>query len=157
MRVLLTGATGLLGGELLKLLLAEGQEVRCLLRSDRVRVKLLLALRRRSKRSVVSAASWWALRSRARDAASSLSRRSTSAFLLPAAQAFQSDFRMAGSLVMAIRYLSDGQHVPPNAIAFDRPATGLEASQGSVLTSDGEPHGEGLSPCCTGGRRRVRW
>ncbi len=34
MRVLLTGATGLLGGELLKLLLAEGHEVRCLLRPD---------------------------------------------------------------------------------------------------------------------------
>jgi uncharacterized protein YbjT (DUF2867 family) len=33
-RVLLTGATGLLGGELLKLLLAEGHEVRCLLRPD---------------------------------------------------------------------------------------------------------------------------
>ena len=31
MRVLLTGATGLLGGELLKLLLAEGHEARCLL------------------------------------------------------------------------------------------------------------------------------
>jgi uncharacterized protein YbjT (DUF2867 family) len=34
MRVLLTGATGLLGGELLKLLLAEGHEIRCLLRQD---------------------------------------------------------------------------------------------------------------------------
>ena len=33
MRVLLTGATGLLGGELLKLLLAEGHEARCLLRA----------------------------------------------------------------------------------------------------------------------------
>ena len=32
MRVLLTGATGLLGGELLKLLVAGGHEVRCLLR-----------------------------------------------------------------------------------------------------------------------------
>lgn len=34
MRVLLTGATGLLGGELLKLLLAEGHDLRCLLRPD---------------------------------------------------------------------------------------------------------------------------
>jgi uncharacterized protein YbjT (DUF2867 family) len=34
MRVLLTGATGLLGGELLNLLLAEGHEIRCLLRPD---------------------------------------------------------------------------------------------------------------------------
>ncbi|HEX2740213.1 MAG TPA: NAD(P)H-binding protein, partial [Rubrobacter sp.] len=34
MRILLTGATGLLGGELLKLLLAEGHEIRCLLRRD---------------------------------------------------------------------------------------------------------------------------
>ena len=34
MRVLLTGATGLLGGELLKLLLAEEHEIRCLLRPD---------------------------------------------------------------------------------------------------------------------------
>ena len=34
MRMLLTGATGLLGGELLKLLLAEGHEIRCLLRPD---------------------------------------------------------------------------------------------------------------------------
>jgi uncharacterized protein YbjT (DUF2867 family) len=34
MRVLLTGATGLLGGELLELLLAEGHEVRCLLRPE---------------------------------------------------------------------------------------------------------------------------
>ena len=34
MRVLLTGATGLLGGHLLKLLLAEGHEIRCLLRPD---------------------------------------------------------------------------------------------------------------------------
>src|SRR5688500_3805745 len=34
MRVLLTGATGLLGGELLKLLLAEGHETRCLLRPN---------------------------------------------------------------------------------------------------------------------------
>lgn len=34
MRILLTGATGLLGGELLKLLLAEGHEIRCLLRPD---------------------------------------------------------------------------------------------------------------------------
>ena len=32
MRILLTGATGLLGGKLLKLLLAQGHEVRCLLR-----------------------------------------------------------------------------------------------------------------------------
>ena len=34
MRVLLTGATGLLGGELLRLLLAEGHETRCLLRPN---------------------------------------------------------------------------------------------------------------------------
>jgi uncharacterized protein YbjT (DUF2867 family) len=34
MRVLLTGATGLLGGELLKLLLADGYEIRCLLRPN---------------------------------------------------------------------------------------------------------------------------
>jgi uncharacterized protein YbjT (DUF2867 family) len=34
MRALLTGATGLLGGELLNLLLAEGHEIRCLLRQD---------------------------------------------------------------------------------------------------------------------------
>ncbi|HET7272264.1 MAG TPA: NAD(P)H-binding protein [Rubrobacter sp.] len=34
MRVLLTGATGLLGGELVNLLLAEGHEIRCLLRPD---------------------------------------------------------------------------------------------------------------------------
>jgi uncharacterized protein YbjT (DUF2867 family) len=34
MRILLTGATGLLGGELLRLLLAEGYEVRCLVRPD---------------------------------------------------------------------------------------------------------------------------
>ena len=34
MRVLLTGATGLLGGELLGLLLAEGHEVRCLIRPE---------------------------------------------------------------------------------------------------------------------------
>ena len=34
MRILLTGATGLLGGELLELLLAEGHEVRCLVRPD---------------------------------------------------------------------------------------------------------------------------
>ncbi len=34
MKILLTGATGLLGGELLKLLLAEGREVRCLLRPN---------------------------------------------------------------------------------------------------------------------------
>ncbi|HJQ29142.1 MAG TPA: NAD(P)H-binding protein [Rubrobacter sp.] len=34
MRVLLTGATGLLGGELLKLLLDEGHVLRCLLRPD---------------------------------------------------------------------------------------------------------------------------
>jgi uncharacterized protein YbjT (DUF2867 family) len=34
MRVLLTGATGLLGGELLRLLLAEGYETRCLLRPN---------------------------------------------------------------------------------------------------------------------------
>ncbi|MBA3702863.1 MAG: NAD(P)H-binding protein [Actinomycetota bacterium] len=33
MRILLTGATGLLGGELLRLLLAEGHEARCLIRS----------------------------------------------------------------------------------------------------------------------------
>ena len=32
MKVLLTGATGLLGGALLELLLAEGHEVRCLVR-----------------------------------------------------------------------------------------------------------------------------
>ncbi len=34
MRVLLTGATGLLGGALLELLLAEGHEVRCLVRAE---------------------------------------------------------------------------------------------------------------------------
>jgi uncharacterized protein YbjT (DUF2867 family) len=34
MRILLTGATGLLGGALLELLLAEGHEVRCLVRLD---------------------------------------------------------------------------------------------------------------------------
>jgi nucleoside-diphosphate-sugar epimerase len=34
MRILFTGATGLLGGELLRLLLAEGHETRCLIRSD---------------------------------------------------------------------------------------------------------------------------
>ncbi|HEX6710414.1 MAG TPA: NAD(P)H-binding protein [Rubrobacter sp.] len=34
MRVLLTGATGLLGGALLNLVLAEGHEIRCLLRPD---------------------------------------------------------------------------------------------------------------------------
>ena len=34
MRILLTGGTGLLGGELLELLLAEGHEIRCLLRPD---------------------------------------------------------------------------------------------------------------------------
>jgi len=34
MRILLTGATGLLGGALLRLLLAEGLETRCLLRAD---------------------------------------------------------------------------------------------------------------------------
>jgi uncharacterized protein YbjT (DUF2867 family) len=34
MRILLTGATGLLGGALLKLLLAEGHETRCLIRAD---------------------------------------------------------------------------------------------------------------------------
>jgi uncharacterized protein YbjT (DUF2867 family) len=34
MRILLTGATGLLGGALLELLLAEGYEVRCLVRPD---------------------------------------------------------------------------------------------------------------------------
>jgi len=34
MRILLTGATGLLGGELLELLLAGGHKTRCLLRSD---------------------------------------------------------------------------------------------------------------------------
>jgi nucleoside-diphosphate-sugar epimerase len=34
MRILLTGATGLLGGELLRLLLAEGHETRCLIRAD---------------------------------------------------------------------------------------------------------------------------
>ena len=34
MRILLTGATGLLGGELLRLLLAEGHETCCLIRAD---------------------------------------------------------------------------------------------------------------------------
>ena len=34
MRILLTGATGLLGGALLRLLLARGHETRCLVRVD---------------------------------------------------------------------------------------------------------------------------
>src|SRR5215207_1781798 len=34
MRILLTGATGLLGGALLRLLLAGGHETRCLVRAD---------------------------------------------------------------------------------------------------------------------------
>src|SRR3712207_6532135 len=34
MRILLTGATGLLGGALLELLLARGHEARCLVRAD---------------------------------------------------------------------------------------------------------------------------
>jgi uncharacterized protein YbjT (DUF2867 family) len=41
MRVLLTGATGLLGGALLGLLLAEGHETRCLIRSDSPNVSRL--------------------------------------------------------------------------------------------------------------------
>ena len=114
----------------------------CLLLSDSVRVNLLLASRRRSKRSLVSAASRRALRSLARDSASSCSRRSTSTPRLPAAQVLQSDVRLLGSLVLAIHYLADDEHAPCDAIAFDRSAPGLEASQGSVLAPDGEPHGE---------------
>ena len=45
MRVLLTGATGLLGGALLDLLLAEGHEVRCLVREESPRASRLSALR----------------------------------------------------------------------------------------------------------------
>jgi uncharacterized protein YbjT (DUF2867 family) len=41
MRILLTGATGLLGGGLLTLLLAEGHEVRCLVRPDSPNVSRL--------------------------------------------------------------------------------------------------------------------
>ena len=41
MRILLTGATGLLGGGLLELLLAEGHEVRCLVRPDSPNVSRL--------------------------------------------------------------------------------------------------------------------
>ena len=41
MKVLLTGATGLLGGALLDLLLANGHEVRCLVREDSPRAQLL--------------------------------------------------------------------------------------------------------------------
>src|SRR5215216_272935 len=115
-----------------------------------------LAARRRSKRSLVSAASRRALRSLARDSASSCSRRSTSTPQLPAAQVFQSDFRILGSLVLAIHYLADDEHAPRDAIAFDRSAPGLEASQGSVLAPDVEPHGERLSPGSPRGRRRLR-
>jgi uncharacterized protein YbjT (DUF2867 family) len=45
MKVLLTGATGLLGGALLDLLLAEGHEVRCLVREESPRASILSALR----------------------------------------------------------------------------------------------------------------
>ena len=45
MKVLLTGATGLLGGALLGLLLAEGHEVRCLVREESPRASRLSALR----------------------------------------------------------------------------------------------------------------
>jgi uncharacterized protein YbjT (DUF2867 family) len=45
MKVLLTGATGLLGGALLDLLLAEGHEVRCLVREESLRASRLGALR----------------------------------------------------------------------------------------------------------------
>ena len=45
MKVLLTGATGLLGGALLDLLLAEGHEVRCLVREESPRASRLSALR----------------------------------------------------------------------------------------------------------------
>ncbi len=45
MKVLLTGATGLLGGALLDLLLAEGHEVRCLVRGESRRASRLGALR----------------------------------------------------------------------------------------------------------------
>ena len=41
MRILLTGATGLLGGSLLELLLAEGHQVRCLVRPDSPNVSRL--------------------------------------------------------------------------------------------------------------------
>ncbi|MGH3106402.1 MAG: NAD-dependent epimerase/dehydratase family protein, partial [Rubrobacteraceae bacterium] len=41
MKVLLTGATGLLGGALLELLLAEGHEVRCLVREGSPRASHL--------------------------------------------------------------------------------------------------------------------
>jgi uncharacterized protein YbjT (DUF2867 family) len=44
-KVLLTGATGLLGGALLDLLLAEGHEVRCLVREESPRAARLSALR----------------------------------------------------------------------------------------------------------------
>src|SRR5215218_9171750 len=114
----------------------------CLLWSDSVRVNLLLASRRRSKRSLVSLASRRALCSRARDSASSLSSRSTSALRLPADQAVQSDFCLLWFLFLAIGYLADDEHTPRNAIALDWSAPGLEASQGSVFAFDGEPHGE---------------
>jgi uncharacterized protein YbjT (DUF2867 family) len=45
MKVLLTGATGLLGGALLDLLLTEGHEVRCLVREESPRASRLSALR----------------------------------------------------------------------------------------------------------------
>jgi nucleoside-diphosphate-sugar epimerase len=45
MRVLVTGGTGLLGGALSKLLLAEGHEVRCLVRAGSTRASRLEALR----------------------------------------------------------------------------------------------------------------
>src|SRR5215210_235055 len=128
----------------------------CLLRSDSVRVNLLLAPRRRSKRSLVSAASWLAFRSRARDSASSFSSRSTSGFLPPTDQAFQSDFRLAESLAWAICYLADNEHAPRDAVAFDGPAPGIEVPQGSVRPGYGEPHFERLSPSGPRWRRRPR-
>jgi uncharacterized protein YbjT (DUF2867 family) len=45
MRILLTGATGLLGGELLELLLARGHKIRCLLRPDSLHTSRLAGKR----------------------------------------------------------------------------------------------------------------